>query len=334
MSRKRILQLACVTASVATLIWLLQRIGWSTIGTALSQVGWLSATVLFLLALAEGVFDGIALRVVTGPSLSTWFTIAVNSAGSLLNLVLPWESGEILKGGLMRQTLGTSEAVSSTVIWNYVFKISRPAFGLAAALLAVVLCPKTPAGTLSLVVAGNVIAFAPYLLLRFVIRFGAAEKLVKLARHLPYVRRSPEHWVDVARTIDRQVLAFWHDRPWAYVQCFLLQVLARSTGVLNLYVGFWAMGMPYGLAEATLLHATMNIAEYIISLLPARVGVGESTAFVVFRLYGFDSGMGLVLYTFLRVRNILVHGFITPFAFIGRKATSGNAVAPRRPGNE
>jgi len=131
MSRKRILQLVCVTASVATLLWLLQRIGWSTIGTALSQVGWLSATVLFLLALAEGVFDGIALRVVTGPSLSTWFTIAVNSAGSLLNLVLPWESGEILKGGLMRQTLGTSEAVSSTVIWNYVFKISRPAFGLA-----------------------------------------------------------------------------------------------------------------------------------------------------------------------------------------------------------
>jgi hypothetical protein len=334
MSRKRILQLVCVTASVATLLWLLQRIGWSTIGTALSQVGWLSATVLFLLALAEGVFDGIALRVVTGPSLSTWFTIAVNSASSLLNLVLPWESGEILKGGLMRQTLGTSEAVSSTVIWNYVFKISRPAFGLAAALMAVVLCPKTPAATLSLIVAGNVIAFAPYLLLRFVIRFGAAEKLVKLARHLPYVRRSPEHWVDVARTIDRQVLAFWHERPWAYVQCFLLQVLARSTGVLNLYVGFWAMGMPYGLAEATLLHATMNIAEYIISLLPARVGVGESTAFVVFRLYGFDSGMGLVLYTFLRVRNILVHGFITPFAFIGRKATSGNAVAPRRPGNE
>ena len=333
MSRKRILQLVCVTASVATLLWLLARIGWPTISTALSRVGWLSATVLFLLALAEGVFDGIALRVVTGPSLSTWFTIAVNSAGSMLNLILPWESGEILKGGLMRQTLGTSQAVSSTVIWNYVFKISRPAFSLTAALLAVVLCPKTPTATLSLVVVANLLAFSPYLLLRFVIRFGAAEKLVKLARHLPYLRRSPEHWVDLARTIDKQVQAFWRERPWAYVQCFLLQVVARTTGVLNLYVGFWAMGMPYGFAEAVLLHATMNVAEYVISLLPARVGVGESTAFVVFRLYGLDSGMGLVLYTFLRVRNILVHGIITPFAFIGRKATSGDAVAPR-PGNE
>ncbi len=54
------------------------------------------------------------------------------------------------------------------------------------------------------------------------------------------------------------------------------------------------------------------------SLTPARVGVAEGTAFFVFKFYGLDASMGLVLYSFLRVRNILVHGLLAPFAFVNR----------------
>jgi hypothetical protein len=78
------------------------------------------------------------------------------------------------------------------------------------------------------------------------------------------------------------------------------------------------VGHPLGFANATLLYATMNVAEYLIALLPARVGVSEGTAFFVCKMFGFNAPIGLIVYAFLRMRNILLYGLLTPFAFIGR----------------
>ena len=99
---------------------------------------------------------------------------------------------------------------------------------------------------------------------------------------------------------------------------FLLQFGARFTGWLNIYFGCRAVGLPYGFDTATLLYATMNVAEYLIAVLPARVGVAEGTAYFVFRMYGLDASMALVLYSLLRVRNVVFHGVLAPFAFLKR----------------
>jgi hypothetical protein len=323
---KKVLQLVAVVAALAMLLSLLNRLGWPMIANAFSRVGWISAVLLVMFVVAEVVCDALALRIITGPSLRVGFAIALNTASSLMNLILPWESGEVLKVALLRGSVRSSHAVSSTIIWNYIFKVTRPTLSMAAALLAVLLCRTTPIKTLGVVILANLLAFVPYLLLRFAIRFGATEKIVNLMRHLPYLRRSPTHWAEIAKTIDTQVRAFWRERPWAYVQVFALQLLARTTGWLNIYVGCRAVGLPYGIDVAALLYATMNVAEYVIALLPARVGVSEGTAFFVFRYYGLDASMGLVVYTFLRVRNIAVSCLIAPFAFLGRGA--GTPVPP------
>jgi hypothetical protein len=325
---KKLLQLVCVTASLAALLWLLSRLGWGNIVASVRQIGWMSAVALFALALAENVLDGLALRVIIGPSLNVSRALLVNAAGSLMNLVLPWESGEVLKGTLLKGDHGSPRAVSGTIIWNYIFKISRPSLSLLAALLAVFLCRNVNGELLALVVVANVLAFSPYVLLRVLIRFGAAERLMKLLGKLPYLRRSPRHWVDVARDIDRQVQSFWHERPGAYLQVFALQFLARTTGWLNIFLGFHAVGAPLSFGNATLMYATMNVAEYLIAVLPARVGISEGTAFFVCKLYGFNAPIGLVVYAFLRVRNILVYGVLTPFVFLGRKTTPRAPAAP------
>jgi hypothetical protein len=99
---------------------------------------------------------------------------------------------------------------------------------------------------------------------------------------------------------------------------FVLQLVARTTGWLNIYVGCRALGLPYGIETAALLYATLNVAEYVIALMPARVGISEGTAFFVFRHYGLNAPMGLLLSTFLRVRNIGLSFVIAPWAFVGR----------------
>jgi len=132
----RAIQLVSVAHAIGVLLWLLNRIGWRTIAHAVGTVGVSGVLLLGLVALSESVLDGAALWTIVGNNLRLGFAVVVNGAGSILNLILPWESGEVLKGGLLRNYFGTQAAVSGTVIWNYIFKISRPVVSATAALLA------------------------------------------------------------------------------------------------------------------------------------------------------------------------------------------------------
>ena len=124
---KKVVQLVSVVCAIGVLIWLLSRIGWPTIYQALHSVGLGGAVVLCALSLSETILDGAALCTVVGSRLRLAFAVVVNAAGATLNLVLPWDSGEILKTGLLRGHFGSKDAVSGTIIWNYIFQVSRSA---------------------------------------------------------------------------------------------------------------------------------------------------------------------------------------------------------------
>jgi Lysylphosphatidylglycerol synthase TM region len=326
MTIKKGIQLVAVVCALAALVWLLGRIGWPTIAGAIKSVGWGGAAVLCALSLTETIFDGAALCTVVGTRLRTTFAVLVNSAGSTLNLILPWESGEILKTGLLHAHFGSKDAISGTLIWNYIFKLSRPAVSALTAVLAWILCREVNAFTMGIVLAANLCAFLPYGVLRLLIQYGAAEGLVKVLKLIPGIRRHPSHWVELARSIDREVRQFWHQRPAAYLKVFVYQAIARTTGWLSIYAGFKFIGLPYGFAQATLVYATMNVAEYVIAILPARVGVSEGTAFFAFKFLGLDPTAGVILYVILRARTIAVNGVLTPFAFLKWKGEEASSV--------
>jgi hypothetical protein len=315
----KVLQIVSMVCAVALLLWLLDRIGWATIASAIRRVGFVGAAVLCALALTETVLDSAALRIVVGTRLGLRFFAPVNGAGALLNLVLPWESGEVLKTALLRTQFGSQQAVSGTIVWNYMYKLSRPTVSALAALLAFLLSRQTSGATIAIVCAANALAFLPYLVLRVVVRYGAAQGVMRILRLIPGVRRHPGHWLELARNIDREVRQFWQMRRADYLKAFVFQVFARSTAWFSVYAGFRLVGLPYGFAEATLVYATMNVAEYVIAILPARVGVAEGTAFFAFQLLGLEPALGLILYVVLRVRTVFTNGMLAPWAFIGWK---------------
>lgn len=329
MKAKKIVQLVSVGGAIGALIWLLGRIGWASIAAGLSSVGLAGAFVLCGLSLSETILDGAALCTIVGTRLRLAYAVVVNSAGSTLNLILPWESGEILKTGLMRGYFGSQPAISGTIIWNYIFKLSRPAVSALTAVLAWLLCSEAPASTIAIVCTANALAFLPYGILRLVVQYGAAEGLIRIIKLIPGVRRHPSQWIELARDIDKEVRQFWAERPVAYLKVFAYQAVARMTGWWGIYAGFKLVGLPYGFAQATLVYATMNVAEYVIAILPARVGVSEGAAFFAFKFLGLDPRLGVVLYVVLRVRTVFVNGVLTPFAFLswnGMQASSGKEV--------
>jgi hypothetical protein len=320
MKRKTIVQLVCVSASLAALLWLLGRIGWGTIGHALGKVGWKGLTALMVLGWIESFTDGTALWVVMGQRLRYGFGISVNAAGSMLNLILPWESGEVLKGTLLRGQFGTPSAVSGTILWNYIFKISRPAVSLTAALCAWVFSSGTDGFHMGIILTANLLSFLPYLVLRVLVRYGAAAGLVRVLGILPALRRHSGHWIESARTIDHEVKQFWHERPTDYLKVFGLQLVARATGWASIYVALNALGMECSFGQASLLYATVNVTDYIVAVLPARVGVSEGTSYFIFKFLGLDPATGVIMYVVLRIRTILANGLLTPAAFFSWEA--------------
>jgi len=330
MKRKTIVQLVCVSASLAALLWLLGRIGWGTIGRALGQVGWTGLVALMVLGWVESFADGTALWVVMGKRLRYGFGIAVNAAGSMLNLILPWESGEVLKGTLLRGQFGTQSAVSGTILWNYIFKISRPAVSLSAALCGWTFCRGSEGAHIGIILAANLFSFLPYLVLRAFIRYGAATGLVRVLGFIPVLRRHSAHWIERARNIDREVKHYWHERPLDYLKVFGLQLVARATGWASIYVALNALGMECGFGQASLLYATVNVADYIVAVLPARVGVSEGTSYFIFKFLGLDPATGVIVYVVLRIRTILANGLLTPAAFFHWKAPTISDDRPAR----
>ena len=326
MRRKTLVQLVCVTGSLAGLAWLLGRIGWATVGSALQRVGWPALVVLMLLGWSESVADAVALWVVMGQRLRLGFAVTVNAAGSMLNLILPWESGEVLKGTLLRGQFGTQPAVSGTIIWNYVFKISRPALSMTAALCGWALCRQIDRFHVGVILAANALAFVPYFGLWLFIRYGAAKGFLRVVDLIPILRRHPARWVEVARQIDREVKLFWHERPAAYLKVFFLQMLARTTGWMSYAVALRALGAHYSFGQVALAYATLNVAEFVTAVLPARVGVSEGSAYFLFKFLGLDPVLGVIMSVILRVRTIVANGAIAPFAFLDGKTAGRRSV--------
>jgi hypothetical protein len=316
----RALQLAAVALALTLLGWVLHRIGWDKVTGGLAQVGARGFALLIGLALLETLLDAGALWTVIGGQLQLGFLVAVNAAGSMLNLVIPWESGEVLKGALLRPHLQSQRAIASTIIWNYIFRVSRPAVSAATALLAWALCRYVRPSVMTTVLLANALAFLPFLLLRVAVRFGAAAGLVKLLGFVPGVRRRAAAWIETARNVDRDVQRFWHERPRDYARTFALQACARSTGWISIYACFKLLGLPYGIGQATLVYATMNVADYFIGMLPARVGVSETAGFFVFQALGLDPAVGVIVFVILRVRTVATNASLAPMAFLGWRA--------------
>ena len=91
-----------------------------------------------------------------------------------------------------------------------------------------------------------------------------------------------------------------------------------------------ALGAHYSFGQVALAYATLNVAEFVTAVLPARVGVSEGSSFFLFQFIGLDPVLGVIMAVILRVRTIVANGVITPFAFLhGTPVAQTSAEAPR-----
>lgn len=304
----RWLRIGAMVAAIALLVWLLHGVGWDRVGGALRQVGGLGAAALFGLGLVESLVDVAALGASLRPALTPLQAFSYNSLGSLVNQLVPWDGGELVKIALFRRHTSPTEAISGIVIWNYVFKATRPAVGLVAAVVGVAVGTSVADPLARAILIGTALAFAPFFALRLLLRSGAAARLVGLARLLRLRSLVSERLRERAMELDRSLKNFRAERPGAFGRIVAGQLAARGISWVTLHVAALGIGLHYSFAMSSLVYAGLGVSSYLAALLPARIGVTEGAAFVLFEAVGLPGSDGLLLALVLRLKDLAVNG--------------------------
>jgi len=305
--------------ALGLLFWLLDRIGWSTIGDALAQVGWAGALALLILGLAENFFDAAAMHSAARGRIGLFRILSYNSAGAIVNVLIPWEAGEVLKGTLLKRHVSVNEAISATILWNYLFKVTRPAIAFAAALTGIALASGVDAWLAAVILVVTLLAFLPYFGVMVLIGKGMASIFVRLLRLLRLGGRDPDTLLAAARNLDRELQMFRRDSPRRYFLILLYQSLARVTSWLTIVAAVRLLGLDYSFALCSMIYAGISVSNYILVLFPARVGLGEGAGYLLFSLYGLDGGMGLILTLVMRIKGLITNGVAGALALVGRE---------------
>jgi Lysylphosphatidylglycerol synthase TM region len=329
-TRARILQLGFFLAALCALLWLLNRIGWSSIGQALAQIGLAGAVVLTALGLLETILDSLAMTIAIRQRLLSR-VLFINSVGAILNQFLPFDLGEVAKAGLVHRSFPSGTTIAGTIVWNYVFKISRPIVTVAAALIGLLGATRVELKIRLLVLGGAAISFIPYLVLRMILRHGVAASITRLLRVLRVLRRDPERVLAQALAIDTTVAGFWRERRSIFLATLFIQIAARLTSWAGLLATLRLIGFPIGFNECALLYAAMNTADLIITLIPARLGVSEGAAFGVFKLIGLPPHMGVIMYLVFRIRSVVTTALLAPLGLLRRPAAEDIAPTDTAP---
>ncbi len=296
---------------LALLAALLAQVGWTSIAEALGRIGIGTGLAILALGVGEILFDSVALRRAMLRQVGLAYTMMCNGAGTLVNQAVPFEVGEVVKGALLRRASRGGGVISGVVVWNYAFKLSKPALGVACFGVALILGHGFQTRVAFMVLAGVAASFLPYLALRILIRLRPAERGARLMARVPLLRRWTPRWADAAARLDAAVHGFWDAHPRAYLAVLGWQVAGRATNLVALGLMLGALGLPSTIGATLFVYAALIAADYITILVPARVGVNEAATFLLFKMLGLDAEAGLVIGLVFRMRGILAQA---PFA--------------------
>ncbi len=300
-------------AAVAALLWLFDRIGWQRTHDTLTRIGLPGFVLLVAFGMVESLLDALGLRASVADQIPRRAILGYQSAGALINMIVPLEAGEVLKGSLMSRHVPAPEAAAGTFIWNYIYRITRPlaallGWGLGAALNAV--GPHLPVRAPLILLAATALTFAPYFGLRLLLRVGISQRLVALGRRLRLIRndRADETWRRRAEFIDNVVHLYWTRQRSSFFAILRLQMAARVLGIAACVVAVRALAPGDALSTAVLLYVGLNTGEYLLLFLPARLGIAEGVGYLVAGLLGLEPSLGLFTALLLRLRSITANG--------------------------
>lgn len=299
----RKVNLVLVAIAIVFLIWIMDRVGWATLGQNLLKVGWYWPLLLLpygLVNLLEAVsWKFILVSREHRPSLNRLFWLRLG--GEALNQLTPTASlgGEPFKASALHAG-GTpwDEATASVVIHKGILVLSLALYIFLGLALAPFLLPGASShlvimslAALGLAAAGGAFVFAQ--------RRAPCATGIRLLDRLGLCPAALKEKEETFNNVDARMAGFYREYPGRCLLAFILFFLSWVLHGVEVYLMFWLLGHPIGWDLALCLDALAMLFTALGFFIPAAAGVQEGGNILL--SLGFDLGMVLgVAFSILR----------------------------------
>ena len=276
-------------------VWVLNEVGWDTLGDYLWRVGWYWPALLLpygLVNFLEAIsWKYLILNLPPGISLNRLFWLRLG--GESLNQLTPTASmgGEPFKAArLQAGGVPLDTATASVVIQKGILVLSLTLYIFLGLALAPVFLPDAMEHFAGLSLAALVLAAAGITFVA-VQRQGPCGQVIRLFSKLGWCPALLKEKEGFLNDLDRSMSRFYRHHPGRAALAFTLFFLSWILHSVELYLMFWLLGHPIDWGLAICLDALAMLFTALGFFIPAAVGVQEGGNILL--AVGFNLGFTL-----------------------------------------
>ena len=292
----RIVNLILLLIASVFFVWILNELGWDTLGHYLLQVGWYWP----LLLLPYGVVNWLEswswkyILVQPPAKITVWRLFWLRLGGESLNQLTPTAclGGEPFKASrLQADGVPLEVASASVVILKGILFLSLTLYIITGVALAPVFLPEAATHMLLLCVAAVGLAAAGIIFVVVQGREPCGNSFRFLSRRgwVPHFLRGQEGFLG---DLDTAMSQFYRQYPARAALAFSLFFLSWLLHSVEVYLIFWLLGHPISWGLAVCLDALAMLFTALGFFIPAAMGIQEGGNILLalgFKL-GFDLG--------------------------------------------
>jgi uncharacterized protein (TIRG00374 family) len=312
----RLVNLILLLIAAVFFVWILNEVGWDTLGHYLWQVGWNWPLLLLPYGLVNWLeawswkYILVDTPVETKVSRLFWLRLG----GEALNQLTPTAGlgGEPFKASrLQADGVPLETASASVVIMKGILVLSLVLYIFVGLALATVYLPEAAKHMLVLCLAALGLAAGSIIFVIVQRRdpFGNSFRFLNRRGWLPHFLRDQEGFV---ADLDTAMSHFYRQYPSRAVLSFFLFFLSWLLHAVEVYLMFWFLGHPISWGMAVCLDALAMLFTALGFFIPAAMGVQEGGNILLalgFKL-GFDLGAAFSILRRLREAFWLTLGLV------------------------
>jgi uncharacterized protein (TIRG00374 family) len=292
----RLINLILLLIASIFFVWILNEVGWDTLGHYLWQVGWYWPLLMLPYGVVNWVDSCAWKQILINPpaTITTTRLFWLRLGGESLNQLTPTASlgGEPFRAArLQAYGVPLEVASASVVIMKGILVLSLTLYIFTGLALAPAFLPEAAKHMLFLCLAALGLAAAGTLFVVVQGRGPCGNSFRFLSRRgwLPHFLRDHEGFLT---DVDTAMSHFYRQHPARAVRCFFLFFGSWLLHAVEVFIIFWLLGHPISLALAVCLDSLAMLFTALGFFIPAAIGVQEGGNILLalgFKL-GFELG--------------------------------------------